>query len=272
MATKRAARREFRMSTWLNLNDEPYTFSAYRAEMLSKAESLALSKAMRQRLPREIRDMIYACCLATSSEFDRPLHNFMKMRLQDPDAPPFSGGFSLPHFLIPEFVGSEAVQEAVEVHYRTKAMVFDKAMSFNISKGSAPPLSDALALDYFWTGHIPANLIRSLRFELLSQPESRRTNVRYDCFTRWLLSLLQLPQSILERISVEFRTWGKTPCIVYTLGVMADMFAQLRGVGVKVMVMVYGYNAQQKFGLTYTLDLPEKEQAAEWRKNIAHRM
>ncbi|KAF2248403.1 hypothetical protein BU26DRAFT_551710 [Trematosphaeria pertusa] len=112
----------------------------------SKAESPTLAHAINEKLPREIRDLIYELCWND------------ELQKYGPNYDPWNSyANSWPHFVLPEFVGQEAAEEAGAVFYRIVPAVVDAGRA---SRGRR------LTSDFFDLGLAPTDYLSTIIFPI----------------------------------------------------------------------------------------------------------
>lgn len=168
---------------------------------------------MQARLPRELRDMVYAFlwadtdCKSMSKYVGRKCCR--RGTVATGHRPRCAGYESFPHFIEPEFVGCETAREVVEAWYISMHMRRDHAFVDILTM----ELEYILSVDTFLVGLEPASVLRCLRLEIMvNDPD-----------------LLDLRGYLQQLMAVRLKK-----------GFRLDMMLQQRAVRMKVLCEVLG--------------------------------
>lgn len=190
----------------------------------SKAECMLFTRVINQKLPRELRDLIYEKCWANALGKDGKDTHPWKLSLQYRDDVGFyrpSLRPSWPHFVSPDFVGLQAAKEAAQVFYRTSNPIIDKG-----------DISRFFIIDLFDLDIIPAEHLTAVVFKI----EGPYTRWEQDVKTRWrstvdALSSIPKFQTGFPRVKVEISTHGSMSEIFPVFCVAQDMHKELKSRG-----------------------------------------
>ena len=221
---------------------------------------MALAIKLQQKLPRELRDLIYTFYLASNPiDWYRVLYNTYW------NTASFRTWAYLPHFILPEYSGIGIARELGQVAFQVEKFVLYEHVGIL-------QLQHTLTYDHLSLGLVPAECIREIKIVFdsgsLECIDCEEENQKLDRVKENLEALKRV--RVLRKFKLELIFEGNTAlvAIVYVLHMLLPVYFELKEGGAKIMVIyrrrVKGQSDRVVLDIGAVLEHPKEE----WRSRI----